>query len=389
MIKNLDNNAGLEARQALFNAIQSGDEKEQEQAFLNFAEAVSNAVEEKAMAQLEHQTTVYTDEQALQVRGLRRAMTSDEKRYFNAVVERGGFEGVSEVFPKTIFEEVFKDLTEEHPLLSRVDMRNTTGLVEYVFANPTEATAFWGPICEDIKQMIINGFETIDVQHSRLSGFVAICKGMLELGPDWLATYIITIMREIMSTALETAIVAGTGKNQPIGMIKQLSGATDSVYPDKPKVALKDFEPKSLAGIRAAMAEAKTDRGQVVMLVNPMTYWLKVFPALAFRTQDGVWVKDVLPTGEPILQSHAVPEDTLVFGVPSNYFMGVSGDVRIDRYDQTLAIEDMELFIAKFYGHGQAKDKNAFFVADISGVAGGTKVALEETKPNTPKKPGE
>ena len=39
----------------------------------------------------------------------------------------------------------------------------------------------------------------------------------------------------------------------------------------------------------------------------------------------------------------------------------------------------MELFIAKWYGYGLAKDKNAFFVADVSGVTGATVPPLEET----------
>jgi phage capsid family len=205
----------------------------------------------------------------------------------------------------------------------------------------------------------------------------------LDLGPQWLANYVITVITEIMSASLELAIVQGTGKNQPIGMMKKLSGATDSVYPDKQKVSIDKLDAKNLGAIRGALAEAKTDTGNVVILVHPATYWSKVFPQLAFQTQMGTWVTDKLPTGEEIIKSYAVPKETLIFGDLKNYFLGVASNVKIERYKETLAIEDMDLFIAKFYGYGLAKDKNAFFVADITGIQGGTIPQLEVFAKNT------
>ena len=378
-MKNLDTKIdSMAVRQTFFDALRDGSEEDQIKALEGVINMIQEDIMSKANEQMELIGAEYTDDRILAERGIMKPLTTAEKKYFNAVIERGGFDGVEELFPTTIVQDVFRDLRQSHPILSRVDAKNTTALAKFIFADPTQATAFWGPICEDIRQMIIEGFKVVKLESSRLSGFVVICKGMLELGPAWLAQYVTEVIREIMATSLELAIVDGTGENQPIGITKQLSGAVDSVYPDKPKVELDDFEPASLAGIRAALAQAKTDNGEVVILVNPLTYWAKVFPNLAFQANDGRWVLDVLPTGETIIQSHAVPEDTLIWGVLKNYFLGISGEVRIDRYDQTLAIEDLELFIAKFYGYGIAKNRNAFFVADVTSVAGATIPSLEE-----------
>lgn len=383
-MQNLDNIKSMDAlRATLFTALQSDDEKEQEKAFTAFAEGLQDEIMAKAATEMNKFNASNSDDAILVARGTLKALTSEEKKYFNAVVQRGGFEGVEETFPKTIIHDVFRDLRQTHPLLSRIDMRDVDALAQFIFNKPNKAVAFWGPICEDIRQMILEGFQVVDIKSSRLSGFVAICKGMLELGPEWLAQYVIETIREIMATALELAVVAGTGKDQPIGMIKKLSGATDSVYPDKSKNTMGNFEPATLAGVRAALAKAKLDSANVAIIVNPVTYWAKVFPALAFRADNGSWVLDRLATGEEIIQSYAVPEDTLIFGDPRNYFLGVSGAVRIDRYKETLAIEDMELFIAKFYGYGMAKDLNAFFVADVATVVGASVPALEEWEDNT------
>lgn len=377
-MKNLDNTMTTEkARAELFNALKSDDVEVQEKAFADFTDALQNEIIERANNTIQNVGTEISDNQILVNRGIMRPLTSTEKKYFNAVVERKGFDNVNEAFPKTIIQDVFKHLKTEHPLLSKIDMKDTTALATYIFAKPNKATAFWGPICEDIKQMILEGFNEVNLQSSRLSGFVAVCKGMLELGPNWLAEYVTTLIYEIMATSLELAVVAGTGKNQPIGMIKKLSGATDSVYPDKDKITLTELNADSLVGVRAALAKAKLDDAGVAVLVNPVTYWAKVFKSLVLRTPEGEFVKDRLSTGEEIIPSYAVPEDTLVIGNPANYFLGVSGETRLDKYDQTLAIEDMELYIAKFYGYGLAKDPNAFFVADIKGVKGATVPELE------------
>ena len=377
-MKNLDNTMTTEkARVELFNALKSDDAEVQEKAFADFTDALQSEIIERANNTIQNVGTEISDNQILVNRGIMRPLTSTEKKYFNAVVERKGFDNVNEAFPKTIVQDVFKHLKTEHPLSSKIDMQDTTALATYIFAKPNKATAFWGPICEDIKQMILEGFSEVNLQSSRLSGFVAVCKGMLELGPNWLAEYVTTLIYEIMATSLELAIVAGTGKNQPIGMIKKLSGATDSVYPDKDKITLTELDANSLVGVRAALAKAKLDDAGVAVLVNPVTYWAKVFKSLVLRTPEGEFVKDRLSTGEEIIPSYAVPEDTLVIGNPKNYFLGVSGETRLDKYDQTLAIEDMELYIAKFYGYGLAKDPNAFFVADIKGVKGATVPELE------------
>ena len=377
-VKNMDT-----LRAELFASMQTDDIKAQETAFNNFAQGLQNNIMEQAKREITNQNIIYTDEQILTNRGVLKPLTSEEKKYFNAVIERKGFENIEQAFPKTIIQDVFKNLREEHPILSRIDMQNTEALTQIVLSNPTKAKAFWGPICEDIKQMILSGFNVIDVKSSRLSGFVPVCKGMLELGTNWLANYVITIIKEIMTASLELAVVQGTGKNQPIGMMKKLSGANDSVYPDKEAVTVADFKPKTLAGIRGAMAKAKTDTGNVCVFVNPETYWAKVFHNLAFQTVNGVWVNSTLPTGEEIVTSYAVPTDKLIFGDPKNYLLGVAGDVRVDKYVETLAIEDMDLYVAKFYGYGIAKDQNAFFVADISTVETATIPQLETHANNT------
>lgn len=367
-------NTDFEAvKKELVESMATDDAERQEKAFNDFVDYMQADITAKAMAMKEAKE----DERVLEARGILTPLTAEEREYFNAVVERKGFDGVEKTFPKTIVNDVLEKIKNDHPLLSRVDVQDTGMLVEFILADPSKAKAFWGPICSDIKQMILEGFKTVDIKHSKLSGFVATCKGMMDLGPAWLAEYVRQTMYEVMSASLEDAVINGTGKDMPIGMTMKLSGAVDGVHTAKDKTKIDNFEPTTMAGFRAALAEAKLDSKGVAIIVNPVTYWSKVFPNLAFRNAEGTWVIDRLATGEEIIESYAVPVDTIIIGDPKNYLLTISTAIKIERYKETLAIEDMYLDIAKFTGHGIPKNANAFFVADVSAVKGAPKVALE------------
>lgn len=348
-----------ERNKELFAAINSGDEAAIKEAMNAFTTSIQNEVITNARQTMDAEILANRTGKAL---------TSQEREYFNAVITKKTFDGVDKVLPQSIFNTVFDRLKESHSLVSLVDVKNTQGLLRLVTAKPNMQVAQWGKICADIREMIPDGFEERDLRVSKLSGFVPVCKGMLELGPEWLAEYVITIMTEIMLTALENAIVNGTGKEEPVGMMKSLVGAVDGKHNDKKAVAVTDLSPKSMGKLRAELAKAKADKGEVSLVVNPATYWEKVFPELAIRNANGVWVNDVLATGETIVTSYAVPEGKAILGNLKNYLLAVASDTKINAYDQTLAIEDCDLYIAKFFGTGTPKFEEAFKVLDLAKV---------------------
>ena len=379
MLKDIDNKENLQVKQEFFNALKNGNEEDQQQAFLNFTNAIENNLMEKAQNTLAEYKDSLNDEQILINRGVLKPLTKEENKFFNEVVERGGFKGVEEAFPVTLIDDVLNRVRTEHPIISKIDVMNITGLAKVLIASNLKAKAFWGPIDSTIKQVVLDGFKMSPATTAKLSGFIPVPKGYIELGPTWLATYVKEVLFEAMSASLEIGIVQGkgAGANEPIGMLMKLTGALDGKHSPKNKIKLESFDALSLVGIRAALASAKQDNGEVEILVNPLTYYSKVFKALAFRADNGVWVNDRLATGENIIPSHAVPEDTIIVGVLKNYFLAVSSDVKITEYRETLAIEDMDLYIAKFFGTGTPKNPNSFLVADLSAVEGITIPEIE------------
>lgn len=361
------------ASQAMYAALNSDDEKQQQEAFNNYSIALAESMKSEVQNEVFRFETGRMDENIMAKRANRFQLTSDEKKFFAEAVEKQTVEGLDEVFPKTIIETIMEDLSQEHPLLSEIDTRYTEAAIKYIYADHAEATAFWDVIPADIRQILIGSFKSLDIAVAKLSGFIALPKGYFQLGPNWLAQYVITFLREVMAATLEVAVVNGDGKVKPIGMMRRLSGSTDGVYPEKTPVEINELTPMSLGGPRALLAQEKMLNGQISFVANPVTLETKINPNLFFQNEtDGSWRKLPLPNGEKIVPSYAVPEGRAIIGNLKNYLLAVAGDVEIKKYEETLAIEDMDLFIAKMFSNGLAKNPNAFVVLDVSGIQGVT-----------------
>ena len=206
----------------------------------------------------------------------------------------------------------------------------------------------------------------------KLSAYVPVCKAMLDLGPQWLDKFVREILYESLAIALELAIVAGTGKEQPIGMIKDLGGAVvEGVYPDKSKTALNDLKPGTLGkNIMAPLTKGgKRAVPSVLMVVNPLDYWEKIFAQTTFLTADKTYVYGVLPIPAKMVQSIAVPQGTMIAGMAKDYFMGVGSGQKIEYSDHYKFLEDERTYITKQYANGKPMDNDSFLVFDISGMA--------------------
>lgn len=360
-----------DAMQNLHLALASNDDKELEEATKEYSIALAQQMRDEAAIEVSKFQVANTDEQIMAKRGARKLLTSAEKKFFAEAVEKQKIDGLDETMPTTIIEDVMANLTQEHPLLSAIDTQYTAAAVKLIYSDPAKQLAYWDVIPADIRQILIGAFKSLDISASKLSGFIALPKGYFQLGPAWLAKYVIDFLNDVMSASLEHAIVNGDGKLKPIGLNRKLSGATDGVYPLKDTVAINDLTPKSFAGPRALLAKNKMLNGQMSLVINPVTYETKVSHNLFFQnTLDGTWKQLPLPYGENVVQSYAVPENQAILGNLKNYLLAVAGQTEIDEYKETLAIEDMDLFIAKFFGAGIPKNPNAFVVLDLTNIDG-------------------
>lgn len=361
------------------NAMAGGNEEEIKQAWIEFQNAI---VEDIKSDFEEYQQT--GDKNILAQRGYRQ-LTSAEEKFYNKLIEASKMRNVQQavttltdltdnkLMPETVIEDVYRDLVEEHPLLSKVNFQSVRYATKCIFNDHTKQAAVWGEIDAEITKEITSAFKVMEITQNKLSAFAVIPMGILDLGPIFLDGYIRAILKDAIAVALEEAIVKGDGKGKPIGLMKKLTGALDGVYQDKDAIAVTDFGVKSMGGLIAKMT--KNEKGQnrpvrgLTLICNANDYYTLVAPAVRVQNMSGAYVDNFAFPMEVVI-SEAVPAGKAVVAMLDNYFVGVgfSKDGVIEFSDEYKFLEDQRTYKIKTYGVGRAICENDALVLDISGL---------------------
>ena len=91
-------------------------------------------------------------------------------------------------------------------------------------------------------------------------------------------------------------------------------------------------------------------------------------PATTVRGTDGTYRKDVLPYPMTVYQSAAMPENSMIIGLPERYLalIGTGKNGNISYSDEYKFLEDDRTYKVKLHGNGRPLDDNAFVLVDIT-----------------------
>ena len=249
-------------------------------------------------------------------------------------------------------------------------------MTEWILNKNGKQKALWGAVTAEITKELEGEFEKVNMTLNSLTAFLPVAKSMLDLGAQWLDSYVREVLKDAIYCGLEEGIIAGTGVDMPIGMMKDLSAAKadGEAYPDKTAIAITKFDPVQYGGVIARLAVDRNGRPRkvenVIMIVNPVDYFNKVMPATTIMRPDGTYANNVLPYPTVIIQSEEVPSGKAVVGIGNKYFMGIgtSKDGVIEYDDSYRFLQRERVYAAFLYGNGKSVDNNAFVVLDISNL---------------------
>lgn len=366
----------------IMNAIKSGDEKEIEKAFASFHDSLVEAM--KADYQ-----DAKNDREVLAERGYR-ALTSPETKFYEKFIEAARTSNPKQALedlikteggmPETIYEDVYRDLVESHPLLSKIQFKFVKYLTQWLLNDHTADKAVWGEINAEIIKQIESAFRSIKIDQGKLSAFVIIALDMLDLGPTFLDNYIRTILKEALACGLEYGIVKGIGvKGEPIGLIRDIhkgvSIDTEAGYPAKTAVKVSSFSIQEYCNLIADNI-LKKENGKVrtlttvQLLVNPVDYLKKVVPATTVQATDGTYKNNLFPFPTEVIQTTALNEGEAILCVLVEYFfgLGMSKEASIEYSDEFKFLEDKRTYKSKMFGFGRAEDNTSAVLLDITDI---------------------
>ncbi len=359
---------------ALQKAMTGGTEEEIKQAWEGFQQSIIDVVKQDF-------EEAHGNQAILAQRGYRQ-LTPQETNYYNKLIEAGksanpkqAMAGLIDIMPETIIEDVYKDLTDEHPLLSKINFVPVKYLTKWILNDHTVQTAVWGEINSAITEEITSAFRTIEVTQCKLSAFTVIEKDMLDLGPTFLDKYIRMILKEALLCGLEQGIVNGDGNKKPIGLTRDISegvSVTGGVYPKKTPIKVTSFTPKEYGELLANLVVNEKGKKRkienILLICNQMDYFKRIMPATTPQNSNGTYQNDVFPYRTEVVISNELEDGEAVICLPKEYFMGIGGSKEgvIEYSDELKFLEDKRVYKIKMYGMGKAYDNTVSLLLDIS-----------------------
>lgn len=350
-----------EAREAFLNSVQN-NEPEDKQAEL-YGDMVNQIAEEaKRQARQETESVIATNPAEAK-------MSARERKFFNEIDTNVGYKEDT-LLPQETFDRIFEDLTTEHPLLSKIGLRNA-GLRMKFLKSETEGVAVWGKIFGEIKGQLDAAFSEEETIQNKLTAFVVIPKDLQDYNVSFIEEFVRTQINEAFAVALEAAFVSGDGDDKPIGLNRDINNGSTSgsttTYPEKDTegeltFADPDQTVNELTDVYKFHSVKENGHplaveGRVSMIVNPSDLW-NVKKQYTSLNAQGTYVT-ALPYNLDIVESVAQETGKVTTFVQGRYDAFLGGGMTIRKYDQTLAIEDMDLYTAKQMAYGKAKDIKA------------------------------
>ncbi|MBC1230546.1 phage major capsid protein [Listeria booriae] len=353
------------AKQTFINAMNNNeDQDKQSEAYLSMIDSLAENVKTEAVEAARKEAEQYAIGTTADGN-----LSANQRKFYNEMNKEVGYKEET-LLPQETIDEIFEDITSEHPLLSKLGLKNA-GLRLKFLKSETSGVAVWGKIFGEIKGQLDAAFSEEEAISNKLTAFVVVPKDLEEFGPAWVERFVRLQIQEAFSVALEIAFLTGDGKEKPIGLDRDINNGTTAsgvtTYPKKTaqgtltfadsKVTVKEltgvFKHHSVKENGKALAVA----GRVVMVVNPFDAW-DVKTQYTFLNANGAYVT-ALPYNLDIVESEAQTQGEVLTFVTGRYDAFLGGGIKVSKFDQTLALEDLELYVAKQFAFGMAKDIKA------------------------------
>lgn len=362
-----------QAKQDFINSIQNGESQEaQGEAYSKMLDSLQEGLMADAREAAREEAELYSATTSADA-----MLTAEQRKFYNEINTNVGTKDET-LLPQETVDRIFEDMTTQHPLLSKIGLKNA-GLRLKFLASETTGVAVWGKIFGEIKGQLDATFNEEESISSKLTAFVVIPKDLKDFGPAWIERFVRLQIEEAFAVALELAFLTGDGIDKPIGLDRDINNGTTSggvtTYPKKTpqgaltfadsKTTIKELtsvfkhhstteEKKDSEGNVIKKSRSLAVAGKVVLVVNPSDSW-DVKTQYTFLNANGTYVT-ALPYNLDIVESEAQVEGEVLTFVTGRYDAYLGGGINVKQFDQSLALEDLDLYVAKQFAYGRARD---------------------------------
>lgn len=267
-----------------------------------------------------------------------------------------------DLIPTSIVDLTMENVKATEPVLKLITF-TPAGVKRWITSERTGAFS-WSGLTEELKGELSANVKGLVTDLGKLDAYLIIPKAIRDLSYQFIDKYFMAILSEALKEGIAYGYLQGTGKDQPIGIYKQIDKTNeDGTHQDKTvNNNLTKFTPKGLAAAKVYLSNGgKREINKLYVLCNPEDEANYVAPAIydaegnlvsAFRNLE------VIPCTEN-------PKGKAALTLENKYTMGIT-EVKINEYKETLATDDADLIVAKVYANGRAAADNTAYVFDVT-----------------------
>lgn len=267
-----------------------------------------------------------------------------------------------DLIPTSIVDLTLENVKATEPVLKLITF-TPAGVKRWITAERTGAYS-WSGLTEELKGALSANVKGLVTDLGKLDAYLIIPKAIRELSYQFIDKYFMAILSEALRDGIAYGYLQGTGKEQPIGIYKQIDKTDeDGTHKDKDvNVDLTKFTPKGLAKAKVYLSNnGKRVVNKIYVICNPEDEANYVAPAI--YDAEGNLVSsfkniEVIPCTEN-------PKGKAALTLEGKYTMGIT-EVKINEYKETLATDDADLIVGKVYANGRATADNVAYIFDVT-----------------------
>ena len=351
------------AQEEALKILQNGEDKAQ--AIIDAMEKI-NEVQYNEIAKeiLEESERAKSDKEYAKTLNLR-TLPKEEKEFFEALKNdpRQAITGKQvDILPTTFVDVTLEDVKKGSGLLKHINFA-PANVKKWITASKTGAFS-WGALTDKIKGELTASFATLDMEVCKLTVYMILPKSIRDLALPFVEKYCREILKEQLNDGLEYGVLQGSGKNEPVGIYKQIAKTNeDGTHQDKAvNTDLTSFRPKTLAGAKKYLTKNGVRTiDKLILVCHPNDEADYVAPAI--YNDEGKLISSY--KNLEVVTCSNNPTGKAALFILGKYTMGLTG-LGIKDYDQTLALDDADLIIGKGYANGRASDDNIAYIFDVT-----------------------
>lgn len=287
--------------------------------------------------------------------------------YTNGVQNRA-ITGAELTIPNVMLELLRENIEEYSKLYKHVRVQSVPGKAR----QPIQGTipeAIWTEMNGSINELSML-FNNVEVDGYKVSGYMAIDNATLNDSDINLAEAIITALGQSIGLALDKAILYGTSKKMPTGVVTRLAqAAKPETYPDTAR-EWKDLSSSNIVSIAATKkgvdlfkeiviasgnAKGKYSTGNRFWAMNETTKTKLVAEALSFNAAGAIatGMGDTMPiVGGAIETLDFIPDNVIVGGYGDLYLLAEREGAQITQSEHVKFLEDQTVYkgLARYDG---------------------------------------